>query len=375
MLFAERKLPWGDGTATFTDAAPSLVVSKETGSVEMLADGLIAKLTEQHRHITFIDSTGHILRYFTREGVTPVFGLGFVPASREAKVRLGVPGELVELEGEHSLAVTHALVHSVQPKMKNDTVVTVNGKYLVWSDPEQQNRHHEIELTFDPELSAWEKRQAMAHQTFATILSYVRGEKVDTPFITLPESVISQENQTMMREIVDAVKTRNWKVAFAASCTGGAEADIFLSIPGASDVFYGGYIPYSEVQKQELLRVSGLLLTDGGVYSNEVTTYMCVGAHELSGADIVISWSGLMNTDDMRLREKDNTHDDIQPGRVFSTIIVNGYRLVQKKWQLDVTDRDSMKVEAAMQAFRALHGFLKEKGLLEIIPPEISVGG
>lgn len=370
MLFAERKLPWGDGTATFTDAAPSLVVSKETGSVEMLADGLIAELTEHHRHITLIDPTGHILRYFTREGVTPVFGLGFVPASREAKMRLGVSKDLLDKEGEHSHAATHALVDAVWQKMKNDTVVAVNGKYLVWSDPENENTHHEFTFSLNPNYSEWEKRQSVAHQTFATILGYLREENIDVPFASLPEPVLKKEDETMVREIVATIRKQGWRFATVESCTGGTIADIYSVFD--EQTFAGSVVPYSDIHKQLALGIEPILLPAGFVYSKPTATRMAGAGYTHTGADVIISSTGVTNKRDTR--EK---YNEIDPGVVFSTIIVNGNWPQEHEFHLEVKpdDRDSMKVDAAMHAFRALHGFLKEKGLLEIIPPEIPAGG
>jgi len=81
--------------------------------------------------------------------------------------------------------------------------------------------------------------------------------------------------------------------ALAESCTGGMIAERITSIPGASDLFKGGVVAYSNEVKHTLLGVSQAILETEGAVSEPCATAMADGARKAFQADIAVSVTGI----------------------------------------------------------------------------------
>lgn len=78
--------------------------------------------------------------------------------------------------------------------------------------------------------------------------------------------------------IFDELKRRNLFLVTAESLTGGLIAKYITDTPGASAVFWGGWVTYSEQAKHHLLHVSSEILERFGVVSIETAVAMAKGA-------------------------------------------------------------------------------------------------
>lgn len=83
------------------------------------------------------------------------------------------------------------------------------------------------------------------------------------------------------------------KIVTAESCTAGMVADLLASVPGASRVFWGGFVCYSPGAKTRMLGIEGALLEKYGLVSRETVQAMALGALRQSGADLAVSVTGL----------------------------------------------------------------------------------
>ena len=81
-----------------------------------------------------------------------------------------------------------------------------------------------------------------------------------------------------IHHILDELKRRNLFLVTAESLTGGLIAKHITDIPGASAVFWGGWVTYSAEAKRRLLNVSTEILERFGVVSVETATAMAKGA-------------------------------------------------------------------------------------------------
>jgi PncC family amidohydrolase len=90
-----------------------------------------------------------------------------------------------------------------------------------------------------------------------------------------------------------ALRKANQKLVVAESCTGGLLATLLTDIPGSSQIFWGGFIVYSNEAKQELLGVKPDLLKTKGAVSREVTTALAVSAMKKTHSDISVAVSGI----------------------------------------------------------------------------------
>lgn len=79
----------------------------------------------------------------------------------------------------------------------------------------------------------------------------------------------------------------------AESCTGGGIGSAITAVPGASAVYKGGLICYSNWVKEHCLGVPFDTLTKYGVVSEQVAVKMAAGVRELLQADVAVSVTGL----------------------------------------------------------------------------------
>lgn len=79
-------------------------------------------------------------------------------------------------------------------------------------------------------------------------------------------------------DLFDELKKRNAFLVTAESLTGGLIAERITDIPGASSVFWGGWVTYTEQAKQHLLSVPNEVIRQFGVVSVETASAMAQGA-------------------------------------------------------------------------------------------------
>lgn len=86
---------------------------------------------------------------------------------------------------------------------------------------------------------------------------------------------------------------RNQTLALAESCTGGCLAHRLTNVPGASAVFLGGVVAYSNAAKQKFLGVRAETLAARGAVSEAVAREMARGARKKFGADFALALTGI----------------------------------------------------------------------------------
>lgn len=94
-------------------------------------------------------------------------------------------------------------------------------------------------------------------------------------------------------QVGERLKSSNYRLATAESCTGGGVAYAITSIAGSSDWFDRGFVVYSNQAKIDLLQVREVTLQDYGAVSEEVAREMSAGALQNSKADISLAVTGI----------------------------------------------------------------------------------
>lgn len=82
-------------------------------------------------------------------------------------------------------------------------------------------------------------------------------------------------------------------LATAESCTGGGIGAALTSVAGASSVYRGGIISYTNEVKHDLLGVDAQVLCKYGAVSAPVAEAMARGARRVLHADVAVSVTGL----------------------------------------------------------------------------------
>jgi nicotinamide-nucleotide amidase len=109
----------------------------------------------------------------------------------------------------------------------------------------------------------------------------------------LQEHVFALEDETLEEAVVRLLTNAKKTLAVAESCTGGLLAHRITNVPGASEVFRGGFVTYSNDAKQKFLGVNESTLTKHGAVSEPVAREMANGARNALVADYALATTGI----------------------------------------------------------------------------------
>lgn len=100
-------------------------------------------------------------------------------------------------------------------------------------------------------------------------------------------------DETLESVVLGELRRAGATLACVESCTGGGLGAAVTRVAGASDVFLGGWVTYSNDLKERLVGVPADLLRRHGAVSEPVARAMAVGGLERSGAGFCLSVTGI----------------------------------------------------------------------------------
>ena len=109
----------------------------------------------------------------------------------------------------------------------------------------------------------------------------------------IDKQIYGTDDETIEQVVVGQLIATGETLAVAESCTGGFLGHHITNVPGASAIFAGGVLAYSNALKQKLLGVSESTLAEHGAVSKPVAIEMAEGALTMSGADHALSVTGI----------------------------------------------------------------------------------
>ena len=116
--------------------------------------------------------------------------------------------------------------------------------------------------------------------------------------------------------VLNQLKAAGKTLGVAESCSGGLIAKRMTDLAGASQVFVGGVVSYTNDVKHNLLGVPQEMLAEFGAVSPQVAQAMAEGARRVLGCDIAVSVTGVAGPD------KDDRGNDV--GTVYIAIATEG---------------------------------------------------
>lgn len=157
----------------------------------------------------------------------------------------------------------------------------INAQTLL--EPLAQN--FDVKLEFSELVEGWLKIRihTRKHGNLSQFIASARG--------LLHHKVIAATNIAAF--IIERLATHQKKLSFAESCSGGLLAHFFTSQSGASSIFEGSLITYSNTLKANWLAVDDHAIDTYGAVSAEVVVEMSEGAMNVSFADYALSISGV----------------------------------------------------------------------------------
>ena len=98
-------------------------------------------------------------------------------------------------------------------------------------------------------------------------------------------------------QVLHLLKKEQLTLSSAESCTGGLIAKRLTDLPGASAVFLGGVVSYTNAVKANVLGVPQALLDEYGAVSEPVARAMAEGARRITRSDLAVSVTGVAGPD------------------------------------------------------------------------------
>ena len=156
--------------------------------------------------------------------------------------------------------------------------------------------------------------------------------------------------ETLEQQTIAALKAHGLTLATAESCTGGLTAKRLTDVPGASAVFLGGVVSYTNGVKERVLGVPHETLEVYSAVSEPVARAMAEGVRRLTGADFGVSVTGVAGPD-----RDDRGHD---VGTVYVALSAKNETAVQL---LRLSgDRSAIRTAAADEMLRMLLACLQQ---------------
>lgn len=166
----------------------------------------------------------------------------------------------------------------------------------------------------------------------------------------LGEYLYGVDVDSLEQRVAQLMKDRGLTFSAAESCTGGLIAKRITDVPGASAVFMGGVVSYTNAVKAHVLGVPQHLLDEYGAVSEPVARAMAEGVRQLTKSDLAVSVTGVAGPD------KDDRGNEV--GTVFIGLSDNRKTIVRK---LDLgTGRERVRTVAAHHAFDMLRRYLTD---------------
>ena len=160
----------------------------------------------------------------------------------------------------------------------------------------------------------------------------------------LGANIYGLDDEEIEEVVVRLLTARKKTLALAESCTGGNLAHRITNVAGASEIFLGGVVSYSNAAKQNLLGVRAETLAAHGAVSAEVAGEMARGARDRFGADFALAVTGIAGPGGGTAEKP--------VGTVFIAL-ASASGVTAKKF-LNVWDRATFKQVTTMQALEWL---------------------
>ena len=151
--------------------------------------------------------------------------------------------------------------------------------------------------------------------------------------------------------VLTRLRQKGLTLSAAESCTGGLIAKRITDVPGASLVFMGGVVSYTDTVKHRVLGVPAEMLEEYGAVSAPVARAMAEGVRKVTTADLAVSVTGVAGPD------RDERGNPV--GTVFIGFS-SPKETIAERFDFGAASREEIRGEAADEAFKLLEEKLKE---------------
>lgn len=215
------------------------------------------------------------------------------------------------------------------------------------SSVEEALREPMTKLT-NPTLAPYAKLNECMVRATAKAETKEAAEALLTPLVeqvkeTLGDVVYGIDVDSLESVVSGLLRERGLTLSAAESCTGGLIAKRITDLPGASEIFRGGVVSYTNEVKAGVLGVPSDLLQEFGAVSEPVAKAMASCCRAICGSDIAVSVTGVAGPD--------SDERGTEVGTVYIALALGGGTICRKFSCGKGRGRDRVRSAAANQAF------------------------
>lgn len=215
--------------------------------------------------------------------------------------------------------------------------------------------HEPMTRLSNPTLAPYAKLNECMVRATAKAETVEEAESLLSPLVsqvldTLGDVVYGVDVGSLEEVVSGLLLERNMTLSAAESCTGGLIAKRITDLPGASKVFRGGVVSYTNGVKAGVLGVSEGLLEEYGAVSEPVAQAMAEGCRKICGSSLSVSVTGVAGPD------MDDHGNEV--GTVYIALATEGETVCRKYLCGRGRGRDRVRSAAAQNAFDLIRRYL-----------------
>lgn len=154
----------------------------------------------------------------------------------------------------------------------------------------------------NPTLAPYAKEGEMELRVTAKAVDERTAEALITPVeqevrAVLGGLIYGTGEDSLEKVVLEGLRAQGLTLGTAESCTGGLLAKRLTDLPGASAVFRGGVVSYTNEVKANVLGVAQTLLDEQGAVCADVARAMAQGARRVLGCDVAVATTGVAGPD------------------------------------------------------------------------------
>ncbi len=242
-------------------------------------------LSVHNRKQAIVPENSKILE--NRNGTAP--GILFEAKEKTIFLLPGPPAELIPLFNENVLP-------AIKAKLKEP--IFFKSLYTVGIAESELQRMVSEKIPINEKLYvAYRAEPGGCELTFSSARNELVQTAVTIMYSVIGKSILDYESKNIAEEIVKRLIELNLTLSSAESCTGGMLASRITDISGASKIFKGGIVAYSNEVKSSCLKVDEEILNSHGAVSSQCAVDMAEGCAKLFDTDIAISITGIAGPD------------------------------------------------------------------------------
>ncbi|MDO4154845.1 MAG: CinA family protein [Clostridia bacterium] len=156
---------------------------------------------------------------------------------------------------------------------------------------------------------------------------------------------------TLEEEVISLLSEKGLTLTAAESCTGGLIAKRLTDVSGASAVFHGSLVTYSNRLKEKWLGVQADTLQTYGAVSAQTAREMALGARKAADADLAVAVTGIAGP---------NSDDTNKPVGLVFIALADRDSVTVEKYENQFTDnvREQNRTTSAQRALEAVRRYL-----------------